>query len=128
MFSMIPVAVMAATAGFAPSAVSSTAQVFDRDSELLAEAHFDAGDDTFAVTKHVAGGGRAYLEYRYVRADGTLQTGTHTAADAAGQTVRFGHDFTAGRTVTFRVCVSGEHGFNPCSAGADGENWTIGIA
>jgi hypothetical protein len=128
MNSMIPAAVIAATLGFAPSAVSSTAQVFDRDSELLAEGHFDAGDDSFTVTKHVAGGGRAYLEYRYVREDGTLQTGTHSTGGAAGETARFSHDFTAGRTVTFRVCVAGELGFNACSAGDDGENWTIGIA
>lgn len=128
MNSMIPVAMIAATMGFAPSAVSSTAQVYDQDSELIAEARFDAGDDTFAVTKHVAGGGRAYLEYRYVRADGTLQTGTHSASDTVGETIRFGHDFAAGRKVTFRVCVAGESAFNACSAGDDGENWTIGIA
>ncbi|MFI1991927.1 hypothetical protein [Actinoplanes sp. NPDC020271] len=128
MNSMIPVAIIAATMGFAPAAVSSTAQVYDRDSELLAEARFDAGNDTFAVTKLEAGGGRAYLDYRYVRGDGTLQTGTHSASEVAGQTVRFGHDFEAGRKVTFRVCVAGERGFNACSAGDDGENWTIGVA
>lgn len=128
MYSMVPLAVMTAAMGFAPVAVSSTAQVFDPHSELIASARFDASDDSFTVTKHVAGGGRAYLEYRYVRGDGTLQTGTHSASDSVGETVRFPHDFTGGRQVTFRVCVAGEHTFNACSAGDDGENWTIGVA
>ncbi|BCY10440.1 hypothetical protein [Actinoplanes sp. L3-i22] len=128
MNSIILLAVSTVTMGFSPPAVSSTAQVFDRDSRLLAEARFDARSDSFAVTKQAGSDGRAYLEYRYLRTDGTLQTGTHAASREPGETVRFPHDFTAGRTVTFRVCVSGEHAFNACSAGADGENWTVGIA
>jgi hypothetical protein len=128
MNSILLLAVSTATMGFPPPAVSATAQVFDRDSRLLAEARFDARSDSFAVTRQAGSGGRAYLEYRYVRTDGTLQTGTHTAGREPGETVRFVHDFTAGRTVTFRVCVSGAHPFNACSAGDDGENWTVGIA
>jgi hypothetical protein len=127
MNSIVPL-VMMATAGLAPTAVSATAQVFDRDSRLLAEAHFDAGRDSFALTKSSVDGGRVYLEYRYVRTDGTLQAGTHRGGGEAGETVRFAHDFGEGRKVTFRVCVEGERAFNACSATDDGENWTIAIA
>ncbi len=128
MISMVPLAVMAATTGFAPSAVSSTAQVYDPDSRLLAEAHFDAVTDSFAVTKLVAGGERTYLQYRYTEADGTPRSGTQWGAREVGKTVRFDHDIQDGRTVTFRVCVAGEVGFNACSGAADGENWTVAIA
>jgi hypothetical protein len=119
--------VMMTTVGFAPTAVSSTAQVFDQDSRLLAEARFDAGEDTFALTKSSAVGGRAYLEYRYVRTDGTPQTGTHRGGRQAGDAVRFDHDFGEGRKITFRVCVEGEYAFNACSGTDNGENWTAAI-
>ncbi|GIE88284.1 hypothetical protein [Actinoplanes regularis] len=128
MNSMVLLAVMAATTGFAPSAVSSTAQVYDPDSRLLAEAHFDAAADSFAVTKLVAGGGRTYLQYRYTGADGTAHSGTQWGAREVGETVRFDHDLVEGRRITFRVCVAGEVAFNACSGSADGENWTVAIA
>jgi hypothetical protein len=149
MISMVPLAAMVATMGFTPPApahvsvtaevhdvsataefydVSATAEIYDQDSELLATGRFDADGDAFTVTKRSAGTGRPYLEYRYVRIDGTLQTGTHQGATEVGAAVRFPHDFGEGRRVTFRVCVTGAHGFNPCSGTDDGENWTIGIA
>jgi hypothetical protein len=120
--------VMMAPVGLAPSGVSSTAQVFDQDSRLLAEARFDASEDTFALAKSSAAGGRAYLEYRYVRTDGTVQTGTHWVGRQAGESARFAHDFGEGRKITFRVCVEGLPAFKACSGTNDGENWTVAIA
>ncbi|WIM93209.1 hypothetical protein ACTOB_005181 [Actinoplanes oblitus] len=113
--------------GFPPSAVSATAQVFDPDSALLAEASFDAGSDAFTVVAR-ATTDRPYVEYRYVRVNGTVQTGTHEGVAKSGIPVRFEHHFGAGRRVTFRVCVTGAHDFNPCSGTDDGENWTVAIA
>ncbi|WP_189336955.1 hypothetical protein [Actinoplanes ianthinogenes] len=124
---MVPLAAMVAAMGFSPSGVSATAQVYDQDSKVLAEARFDGSADTFTLVGRVAGD-QPYLEYHYVRVDGSLQTGTHRGVPEAGTPVRFAHHFGAGRTVTFRVCVSGEHGFNPCSGTDAGENWTVAIA
>ncbi|GAA2706740.1 hypothetical protein Apa02nite_032690 [Actinoplanes palleronii] len=128
MHSMVPLALMATTIGFAPTAQVYDARIYDRDSRLLAEARFDAAGDTFTVTKRSADGGRAYLEFRYVRVDGTVQTGRHQGPATADASVSFGHDFGEGRRLTFRVCVTEEHGFNPCSGTADGENWTVAYA
>ena len=136
MNSLVPLTAIVATMGFSPSPVpaglspsevSATAQVYDPDSTLLAEARFDAGDDAFTLVGRVAAD-RPYLNYRYVRVDGSVQTGTHWGAAGAGTPATFHHHFGTGRTVTFRVCVSGQHLFNPCSGTDGGENWTVAIA
>ncbi|AEV85264.1 hypothetical protein ACWT_4244 [Actinoplanes sp. SE50] len=118
----------AARSSAAAPAVSATAQVYDEDSRLLAEARFDAPADAFTVTKRITGTERAYLEYRYTTPAGAVQTGTQWGSRAAGETLRFRHDFAKGRQVTFRVCLEGDHPFNPCSGADNGENWTLAIA
>ena len=99
------------------------ATVYDETSRVLAEAHFESTGDSFAVTKRADVEGRPYLEYRYVRKDGTQRAGVHRGSATVGETVRFDHDFGEGRTVTFRVCV-----LDSCSGTELGENWTVGHA
>ncbi|MEU4420185.1 hypothetical protein AB0F81_06135 [Actinoplanes sp. NPDC024001] len=114
-------------AGMGVRGQDALARVYDADSRVLAEGYFESTGDAFAVTKK-AGDGRPYVEYRYVRLDGTLRDGTHWGSDTTGRTVRFDHDFGEGRTVTFRVCVRPGYGADSCSGTEFGENWTVGHA
>lgn len=104
------------------------ARVYDETSRVLAEGYFESTGDSFTVTNRAAIGDRPYLEYRYVRKDGTLREGTHWGSDVVGETVRFDHDFGEKRTVTFRVCLRATRGLDRCSATDFGENWTVGHA
>jgi hypothetical protein len=47
----------------------------------------------------------AYMDYQYVRLDGSLQTGTHYNPGSAGECTDYDHNFGEGRTVWFRACV-----------------------
>ncbi|WP_328469481.1 hypothetical protein OHA21_01955 [Actinoplanes sp. NBC_00393] len=119
--------------GLAPSAAAAApaqdaiARVYDANSRVLAEAWFHSATDSFALTKRTDHGSRVYLEYEYIRKNGTVQEATHWGSGTVGETVRFDHNFGEGRRVTFRVCVHVENSFDPCS-GNDRENWTIGHA
>ncbi|MEU8244367.1 hypothetical protein AB0C07_39435 [Actinoplanes missouriensis] len=128
---LAPIAAITATLtlGAAPvaSSLDALARVYDENSHVLAEAHFASTGDAFHVTKQSADGGRAYVQYRYIRVDGTFQSGTHRGRDTVGVTVTFDHDFGEGRKVLFRVCVEAP-GDDYCSGTGDGENWTIGYA
>jgi hypothetical protein len=109
--------------------LDALARVYDETSRVLAEAYFESTGDTFAVTKRAATDDRPYLEYRYVRKDGTLREGTHWGSVVTAETVRFDHDFGEKRTVTFRVCVrAAARASDLCSATDFGENWTVGHA
>jgi hypothetical protein len=46
-----------------------------------------------------------YLNYRYVKVDGTLQTGTHRNLGDFGDCMYFDHNFGEGRLVQFQACV-----------------------
>ncbi|MEU4695053.1 hypothetical protein [Actinoplanes sp. NPDC023714] len=103
--------------------LDAVARVFDPDSRVVALARFVAEGDRFELTKRVDGGGRAYLQYKYIRTDGTFQGGEHWGLAEAGGTVVFDHDFGEGRKVLFRVCAGAL-----CSGTSSGENWTIAYA
>lgn len=47
----------------------------------------------------------SYVEYQYVRIDGSLQTGTHRNPGNSGDCFSWDHNFGEGRTVWFRSCV-----------------------
>jgi hypothetical protein len=121
----VAVAPGAATAAAGQDAL---ARVYDENSRVLAEAYFESTGDSFAVTRRAGAGERPYVEYRYVRKDGTLREGTHWGSGTVGETVRFDHNFGEGRTVTFRVCMRAGHGPDACSGTEFGENWTVGTA
>jgi hypothetical protein len=55
--------------------LDATARVFDPDSRVLAEGRFFADGDRFELTKLAVDGGRAYLQFKYIRTDGTFHGG-----------------------------------------------------
>lgn len=115
----------AALLGFVTPAIAghnATASAYV-DGKLVARAKFVAGADRFEVTKvsHTVGH-RAYVEYKYIRVDGTVQEGQHWGVSRVGVAVPFDHNFAKDRKVAFRVCVQVSLGFDPCS------DWEIGYA
>ncbi|MFC7529831.1 hypothetical protein [Actinoplanes sp. GCM10030250] len=129
---MAPGAASAKT-GMAPGAASAKgldalASVYDENSRVLAEARFASAGDTFTLIKLADHGSQVYAEYKYVRKDGTLQTGTHRGPALVGVPARFDHDFGEGRAVEFRVCVATGYGSGLCSGTDQGENWTKAYA
>ncbi|WP_433831703.1 hypothetical protein ACQP2E_14205 [Actinoplanes sp. CA-015351] len=125
MFAPIVAVAAALTLGAAPAAPSldALAQAYDETSHVLAEARFVSAGDSFRLTKWSSDGGRAVVQYKYIRTDGTFQSGEHLGPSAAGVSVTFDHDFGEGRKIVFRVCVD-----DYCSGTGDGQNWTIGYA
>ncbi|BBH68836.1 hypothetical protein ACTI_55210 [Actinoplanes sp. OR16] len=103
--------------------LDAVARVFDPDSRVLAQARFVADGDRFELAKRADGGGRAYMQYKYIRKDGGFQSGEHWGLAETSGAVVFDHDFGEGRKVLFRVCVG-----DLCSATGDQENWTIAYA
>ncbi|MFG1955422.1 hypothetical protein [Micromonospora sp. NPDC048830] len=99
----------------------------DGTNTIAAEGKFVSYGDRFELTKRSSYGNRPYLEYKYIRIDGTVQEGTHWGVSSIGTTVPFDHNFGEGRKVAFRVCVQVDFGWDPCSDDADGQ-WTIGYA
>ena len=133
----VPVTAMAAVTVLMPVTASAspalgedaTARVYsDDESKILASAFFNSDGDNFRLTKRDSYGNRAYMEYKYVRKDGTTQEGSHWGLSTVDKTVVFNHNFGEGRAVAFRVCVQVDFGFDPCSGTDDGANWTTGYA
>lgn len=119
------------TIGLTPGdavAADAVATAYDENSRVLAEARFESLGDAFTLTKRADHGSRVYAEYKYVRTDGTLQTGTHWGPGDVGTAARFDHDFGENRAVEFRVCVEIEYAADRCSGTDQGENWTKGHA
>jgi hypothetical protein len=107
----------------------ATARVYTEDEDrILASAFFDSDGDNFRLTKRDSYGNRAYMEYKYIRKDGTAQEGSHWGLSTVDKTVVFNHNFGEGRKVAFRVCVQVDLGFDPCSGDDDGANWAVGYA
>jgi hypothetical protein len=46
----------------------------------------------------------SYVQYQYVRINGSLQTGTHYVPGDAGDCLTWDHNFGEGRYVWFRAC------------------------
>ncbi|MFJ9742707.1 hypothetical protein [Streptomyces sp. NPDC101166] len=70
-----------------------------------ASAHFINVGDKFEVCDLAFDGNTAKVEYEYVRKDGTLQKGSHSATVDSGNCSMFDHDFGEGRKVKFRAVV-----------------------
>ncbi|MCI4066003.1 hypothetical protein MRQ36_27020 [Micromonospora sp. R77] len=96
------------------------------DGKIAAEGKFISYGDSFQLTKRSSYGGRPYLEYKYIRIDGTVQEGTHWGLSDVGKPVSWDHNFGEGRAVAFRVCVQVTYGWDPCSD--DDGQWTVGYA
>lgn len=116
---------IAALVGFATPAIAghdATANAY-QDGKIVATARFIAGADRFEVTKvsHTVGH-RAYLEYKYIRKDGTVQEGQHWGVSRVGHAVPFDHNFGKDRKVVFRVCVQVSLSPDVCS------DWETGYA
>jgi len=65
----------------------------------------------------------SYVEYQYVRKDGSLQTGSHYNPGNNGDCYIWDHDFGEGRTVWFRSCVD-----QPAWYTDTCDRWRTGIA
>lgn len=136
----VPVTAVAATIALTPATAAAgqqttatsqdaTARVYAEDEDrILASAFFDSGGDNFRLTKRDSYGNRAYMEYKYIRKDGTAKEGSHWGVSTVDKTVVFNHNFGEGRKVAFRVCVQVDYEFDPCSGSDDGANWTVGYA
>ncbi|MFF8279587.1 hypothetical protein ACF05T_26275 [Streptomyces lateritius] len=97
------------------------------DGKIVASASFISAGDRFEVTKRSSYGGRPYLDYKYIRKDGTLQEATHWGVSNVGYTMKFDHNFGEGRKVAFRLCVQNTYGWDDCTDDADGQ-WEVGYA
>lgn len=64
----------------------------------------------------------SYVQYQYIRIDGTLQTGSHYNPGNNGDCFAWDHDFGEGRTVWFRSCRDIPLQTDNCDA------WRTGIA
>ncbi|MGW5852768.1 hypothetical protein ACWFQ8_33520 [Streptomyces sp. NPDC055254] len=104
----------------APSAWAGT----DATSETSgAKAKFISYGDKFTVCDTSWDTFQPYVEYKYIRKNGSLQQEEHWNGNGDGTCVTWDHDFGEGRSVTFRACV-GIPGvpIDPC------DDWKIGIA
>lgn len=115
-----PATAHAATPQAVPSR-DATASLYV-DGRLVARAIFHHHGDRFDLAKWSRYGHRPYLDYRYVRVDGTTQTGRHRGVSRVGMHMLFDHNFGEGRGVWFRVCVQVSWAFDPCSG------WSVGYA
>lgn len=65
---------------------------------------------------------QSYVEYTYIRKDGSLQRGQHYNPGDRGDCATWAHNFGEGRPVQFRSCVDYSVGIDPC------DRWREGIA
>ncbi|MEV8440797.1 hypothetical protein AB0425_25760 [Actinosynnema sp. NPDC051121] len=65
----------------------------------------------------------SYVDFQYIRIDGSLQTGTHYNPGNNGDCFQWDHDFGEGRTVWFRSCVD-----QPAPFPDTCDRWRTGIA
>jgi hypothetical protein len=85
-------------------------------------AKFFHSADSFRVCDTSWDGWNAYVDYEYVRIDGSLQTGAHFVTTGDGTCKDFGHNFGEDRTVNFRACVEIWPYPDLCA------RWTVGVA
>ncbi|MFI1955662.1 hypothetical protein ACH437_28140 [Streptomyces xinghaiensis] len=63
-----------------------------------------------------------YVEYNYIRKDGTTQSGRHNVGTGAGTCATFDHNFGEGRSVVFRAGIDVPAFPDPVSV------WKTGVA
>jgi hypothetical protein len=116
---------IAAVAGASAVVVlgAATAAHADGSSSVRgASATFISYGDKFRVCDTSLDGYNAYVDYTYVRIDGSYQTGTHFVTTGNGTCGTFDHDFGEGRPVNFRACVQFPLGVDPC------DTWRVALA
>ncbi|MEV8440796.1 hypothetical protein AB0425_25755 [Actinosynnema sp. NPDC051121] len=86
------------------------------------KATFISYGDKFRVCDTSWDGWNAYVDYQYVRIDGSLQTGSHFVTTGDGTCGTWDHNFGEGRTVNFRACVEIWPYPDIC------DDWRVGIA
>ncbi|MFI1955665.1 hypothetical protein ACH437_28165 [Streptomyces xinghaiensis] len=87
-----------------------------------ASARFISYGDKFEVCDLASDGATAYVQYEYVRINGTLQKGEHRNPGNAGSCHTFDHNFGEGRVVKFRACEDHTAWPDHC------DSWKKGIA
>jgi hypothetical protein len=95
-----------------------TSSIYDH-----AYAEFHSDGDYFYLCDTSFDFLEVYLEYRYIKVNGTLQTGTHRNPGSFGDCLYFTHDFGEGREVRFRACVD-----NVTPVADDCDAWRRGVA
>jgi hypothetical protein len=116
---IVGVTAMTAVAG------SATAARAGKDAESTIEGsytHFISVGDKFYNCDTDYDFFQSYVEYVYIRKDGSVQRGQHFNAGNEGDCATWDHDFGEGRAVQFRSCVNVPVGIDPC------DNWRQGIA
>ncbi|GAA1568862.1 hypothetical protein GCM10009827_108240 [Dactylosporangium maewongense] len=56
-----------------------------------------------------------YIEFEYIRINGTLQRGTHKVTGPAPSCATYLHDFGEERFIDMRVCADVDNFWDPCS-------------
>ncbi|TYK52602.1 hypothetical protein [Actinomadura decatromicini] len=104
---------------------SSTAAYAGRDAKSTIEGsytEFHSNGDKFYNCDTDYDLFTAYVDYSYIRKDGSVQKGKHYNPGGRGDCATFDHDFGEGRPVQFRSCVDVPIGIDPC------DRWREGIA
>lgn len=77
--------------------------------------------DKFVVCDNEPDGWNMYVNYVYIRKDGTEQRGSHYNTSGFNTCRTFDHNFGEGRTVNFQACVDWWLP-DPC------DDWRVGVA
>lgn len=91
------------------------ANVYVNDAKV-AYGKFISYGDKIKVCKTHSYGNKAYVDYWYVRKDGTLQDGRHwSPGGKKGDCQTYDHNFGEGRKVVILACVQVDWATDPCS-------------
>lgn len=115
------VVLAAAMALLVGHATSAAAGISATSVTIGGYAVFQDYGDKFIVCDKVEDGWSVYVEYTYIRIDGSEQSGTHYNSNGYNTCFMFDHDFGEGRTVNFRACTD-RWVLDSC------DNWRVGVA
>ncbi|MEU0840219.1 hypothetical protein ABZ370_12220 [Streptomyces sp. NPDC005962] len=122
MLALSAVTLPVAAASAAPAAGHDAYSDLMVDGKFVARTYFNAGEDSFTITKKSNYGNRPYAEYRYTKINGDEQTGTHWGVAALNNPITFDHNFGKNRAVHFRTCVQVDFAIDDC------DDWETGYA
>jgi hypothetical protein len=105
--------------GFATTASAGTNATSSTNGSF---ARFIHKGEKFESCDTASDGGTSYVQYEYVRVNGTLQKGEHRNPGSEGDCFTWDHNFGEGRTVKFRACNAHTAWPDNCDA------WRKGVA